>query len=89
MICISRHVGGHTLALQHGGQKYFLLTSCQTFDSDTQMFCKRYHFVFSTFSLKFKCKICVQKGVIHNFKNRILVHVTSYELTHFKKMVQV
>ena len=29
--------------------------------------------IFSTFSLKFKCKICVQKEVIHNFKNHILV----------------
>ena len=28
MICICRHVGGHTLALQHGGQNYFLLVSC-------------------------------------------------------------
>ena len=28
MICIGRHVGGHTLALQHGGQNYFLLVSC-------------------------------------------------------------
>ena len=28
MICISRHVGGHTLALQHGGQNCFLLISC-------------------------------------------------------------
>ena len=43
------------------------------------MFCKRYHIIFSTFSLKFKCK----KEVINNFKNRI------YELTHFKKMVRV
>ena len=25
MICIGRHIGGHTLALQHGGQNYFLL----------------------------------------------------------------
>ena len=25
MICIGRHVGGHTLALQHGGQNYFLI----------------------------------------------------------------
>ena len=25
MICIGRHVGGHNLALQHGGQNYFLL----------------------------------------------------------------
>ena len=28
MICTGRHVGGHTLVLQHGGQNYFLLTSC-------------------------------------------------------------
>ena len=28
MICIGRHFGGHTLALQHGGQNYFLLKSC-------------------------------------------------------------
>ena len=25
MICIGLHDGGHTLALQHGGQDYFLL----------------------------------------------------------------
>ena len=46
MICIGCHVEGRTLALQHGGQNYFLQKS---------------HFG----------------------------HVTSYELTHFKKMVQV
>ena len=28
MICICRHVGGHTLALQHGGQNYSLFRSC-------------------------------------------------------------
>ena len=27
MICLGRHVEGHTLALQHGGQNYFLLIS--------------------------------------------------------------
>ena len=27
MICIGRHVGGHALSLQHGGQNYFLLIS--------------------------------------------------------------
>ena len=54
------------------------------------MRCKRYHIMFSTFSLKFKCKICVQKEVIHNFKTDILVrHVTGHELTHLKKMVRV
>ena len=41
MICIGRHVGGHALALQHGGQNYFLLISCSTFDSYAQMCCKR------------------------------------------------
>ena len=28
MICIGHHVGGHTAALQHGGQNYFFLISC-------------------------------------------------------------
>ena len=73
MICIGCHVGGHTLTLQHGGQNYFLLVSCWTFASYAQMCCKRYHIIFSTFSLKFKCKISVQKEVIHSFKNHILV----------------
>ena len=73
MICIGRHVGGHAFALQHGGQNYFLLISCSTFHVYAQMCCKRYHIIFSTFSLKFKCKICVQREVIHNFKNHILV----------------
>ena len=53
MICIGRHVGGHAFALQHGGQNYFLLISCSTFHSYAQMCCKRYHIIFSTFSLKF------------------------------------
>ena len=53
------------------------------------MCCKRYHTILSTFCLKFlKCKICVQKEVIH-FKNSHFGHVTSYELTHFKEMVRV
>ena len=73
MICIGRYVGGHALALQHGSQNYFLLISCSTFHSYNQMRCKRYHIIFSTFSLKFKCKICVQREVIRNFKNHILV----------------
>ena len=51
--------------------------------------CKRYHITFSTFSLKFKCKICAQKEVINNFKKSHFRHVTSYKLTHFKKMVWV
>ena len=53
------------------------------------MCCKCYHTIFSTFSLKFKCKICVQKEVIHNFKNHILVTWPATNLLIFKKMVQV
>ena len=34
MICIGRHVGEHTtLALQHGGQNYFLILSRAIIDS--------------------------------------------------------
>ena len=43
MVCIGHHVGGHALALQHGGQNYFLLISCSTFHSYAQMCCNRYH----------------------------------------------
>ena len=53
------------------------------------MCCKRYHIIFSTMSLKFKCKISLPKEVIRNFKKSHFVHVTSYELTHFKKVVRV
>ena len=73
MICIGRHVGGHAFALQHGGHNCFLLISCSTFHSYAQMCCKRYHIIFSTFSLKIKCKIGVQREVTHNFKNYTLV----------------
>ena len=73
IICIGRHVGGHTLALQHGGQNYFLLVPCLTLDSYVQMCWKRYQSIFPTISLKFKCKISVHKEVIHSFKNHFLV----------------
>ena len=56
MICIGRHVGGHAFALQHGSQNYFLLISCSTFHSYARMCCKRYHIIFSTFSLYLKSK---------------------------------
>ena len=85
MICIGRHVGGHALALQHGGQNYFLLISCSTFDSYAQMCCKRYHIIFSTISLKFKCKISVQKEVIRSFKNHILVKWPATNLLILRK----
>ena len=65
---------------------YILLTS----DSYAQMCCKRYHIIFSTFPLKFKRKTCVWKEVIHKLIHKShFGHVTSYELTHFKKMVRV
>ena len=32
------------------------------------MCCKRYHIILPTFSVKFKCKICVEKEVIQNLK---------------------
>ena len=73
MICIGCYIGGHTLALQRGGQNCFLLVSCKSLDSYAQMCCKRYHIIFSTISLKFKCKIFVQKEVIRSFKNYILL----------------
>ena len=54
------------------------------------MCCKRYHIILLTFSLKFKCKTCVQKEVIHNFKNHILVTWPAKNLpVLIKKMVRV
>ena len=52
---------------------------------------KRYDIIFSTLSLKFKCKICVQKEEIHNFyfENHILVMWPAMNLVIFKKMVWV
>ena len=52
---------------------------------------KRYDIIFSTLSLKFKCKICVQKEEIHNFyfENHILVTWPAMNLVIFKKMVWV
>ena len=52
------------------------------------MCCKRYHIIFSTFPLNFKCKICVLKDVIPNFKNHILVTWPATNLL-IVKMVRV
>ena len=49
------------------------------------MCCKRYHIIFSTLSLKFKCKICVQKKVIHKFNNHILVTSPATNLLILRK----
>ena len=52
-----------------------------------QMCWKIYNIIFSTISLKFKCKISVQKEIIHRFKNHILVMWSVTNL--LKKMVWV
>ena len=62
MICIGHHVGGHTLALQHGSQNCLSLVSCWKFDSYSLIFCKCHHIIFSIISLKLKCNIFVHKG---------------------------
>ena len=69
MICVGHHVGRHTLALQTS----FYLYLVKRLIGYAQMCCKRYHTIFSTFFLKFKCKICVQKEVIHNLKKKTVV----------------
>ena len=53
------------------------------------MCCKRYHIIFSTFPLNFKCKICVLKDVIPNFKNHIWVTWPAMNLLILKKIVRV
>ena len=50
------------------------------------MCCKRYHIIFSTFPLNFKCKICVLKDVIPNFKNHIWVTWPAMNLLILKKL---
>ena len=71
MICIDCHVGGHTLPSNMAAKTTFCLYLVKCLI--VQMCYKRYHIIFSTFSVKFKCKICVQKAVIHNFKNQVWV----------------
>ena len=54
------------------------------------MYCKRYHIILSTIPLIFKYKISFYKEVIHCLKKKThFGHVTSYELSYFKKMVRV
>ena len=49
------------------------------------MCCKRYHIIFSTISLKLKCKTCVQKEGIRNFKDHILVTWSFRDLPILRK----
>ena len=67
------YFGGHTLALQYGGQNYFFLHLVKRLIVTLRRCCKRDHIIFSTISLKFKCTISAQKEVIHSFINHILV----------------
>ena len=55
MICIGRHVEGHTLALQDGDQNYFTFRYAQNFTTSS----------FQQFPW-IRCKISVQKEVIHS-----------------------
>ena len=73
MICIGRHVGGILLPSNMVAKTTFCLYLVKRLI--VQMCCKCYHIIFSIFSLKFKCKIFffVQKAVIRNFKNQVLV----------------
>ena len=52
-----------------------------------QLCWKLYHIIFPTISLKFMCKIYVQKEIIHRFKNHTLVMWPATNL--LKKMVRV
>ena len=42
-----------------------------------------------TIFLKLKCKICIQEDVIHKLRKSHSAHVTRYEITHFKEVMQV
>ena len=75
MVCIGRHVGGHALALNMAAKITSCLYLVQRFILPLRC---AVNVITSSFnmkvpSLKFKCKICVQREVIHNFKNHILV----------------
>ena len=73
MICIGRYAGRQEYALQHGGQNYFCLYLVECLIVTLRCAEKSYHIIFSTISLKFTCKISVQKELIDSFKNHILV----------------
>ena len=91
IICTGRHVGGYTLAFEHGGQNYFLLISCYlvkclivTLRCAVNVTTSSFQYFPWSLSVKFefrKRKFIILKSHFG--------HVTSYELTHFKKMVRV
>ena len=90
MICTGRHVGGHTLALQHGGQSYFCLYLVERLIVTLRCAVNVTTSSFQHFPRSLSAKCVVKKEVIHNFKSHFgHVIMTSYELTHFKKMTRV
>ena len=70
MICIGRHAGGQFV------ERLIVTLRCAG---------KSYHIIFSTISLKFTCKMSVQKGVIPSFKNHILVTWPATNLLIWRK----
>ena len=77
MICIGRHVGGHTLALQHGLEDILLPSNMAAKTTFWLYLVKRLivtlRCAVNVTTSSFQLFACVQKGVIHNFKNYILV----------------
>ena len=75
MICIRCQVEGDTLALQRGGQNYFLLVYYLVKCLIVALRCALNVTTssFQHFPVKFKCKMFVLKDVILNFRNHILV----------------
>ena len=88
MICIGRYAGRQEYALQHGGQNYFCLYLVECLIVTLRCAEKSYHIIFSTISLKFTCKISVQKELIDSFKI-IFWSRDQLRTSHLKKMVRV
>ena len=72
-ICIGRHVGRILLPSNMAAKTTSCLYLVQRFIVTLRCAVNVIISSFQHFPFKFKCKICVQKEVIHNFKNHILV----------------
>ena len=68
MICTGRHVGEHTLALQHGGQSYFCLYLVERLIVTLRCAVNVTTSSFQHFPRRLSAKCVVKKEVIHNFK---------------------
>ena len=86
MICIGRHVRlQRTLPCWRAAKTTFCLYLVKLLIGYAHMYCKRYHIIFSTISLKLECKTCVQKEGIRNFKDHILVTWSFRDLPILRK----